>query len=349
MTVRELTEKIGGTFEGDGDAVLTRMASLAEAGDGDLSFLSNKRYADQVATTKAAAVIVSDDWRGASSAKALIRVANPDKAFSHAAPYLAPPPPVRMPGIHPTAVVSPEAKLGAGVHIGPFTVIEKGAEIGDGGVIEAQCFIGEDVKIGPMAHLYPGVKIRERVRIGAKFIAHCGVVIGGDGFGYSIDMPPGGLPVVEKIPQVGVVAIGDDVEIGCNTTIDRARFGETRIGSCVKIDNLVQIGHKVRIGNFTGVIAQAGIAGSTTVGNGVRIWAQAGLSGHLHIGDGAQVGPQCGVARDVAPGAYVIGTPEQSLRDVVAMQAAPKHILKLKSQIRELEAKIAKLEGKLGQ
>ena len=345
MTAEALAAQIGGTIEGDGSVTLSRMASLAEAGPGDLSFLSNKRYADQVATTKASAVIVGADWHGESSAT-IIRCANPDKAFSHASPFLSPPPPVREPGIHPTAIVSPEAVLGKDVHVGPYTVIEKGASIGDGSVVETQCFIGEDVSIGPGAHLYPGVKIRERVRIGARFICHCGVVIGSDGFGYSIDMLPGGIPSVEKIPQVGIVSIGDDVEIGSNTTIDRARFGETKIGNCVKIDNLVQIGHNVRIGSFSGVIAQAGIAGSTTVGNGVRIWAQAGLSGHLHIGDGAQVGPQCGVTRDVAPGAYVIGSPEQSLRDVVAMVAAPKQIVKLKAQIKELEAKIAALGGK---
>ncbi len=345
ITAEALAAQIGGTVEGDGSVALTRMASLSEAGPGDLSFLSNKRYADQVSTTKASAVIVGAEWKGESSAT-IIRVANSDKAFSHAAPFLSPPPPKREPGIHPTAVVSPGATLGANVHIGPFTVVEKGAAIGDGSVIEAQCFIGEDVTIGAGTHLYPGVKIRERVRIGARFIAHCGVVIGSDGFGYAVEMLPGGIPSVEKIPQVGIVSIGDDVEIGSNTTIDRARFGETKIGNCVKIDNLVQIGHNVRIGSFSGVIAQAGIAGSTTVGNGVRIWAQAGLSGHLHIGDGAQVGPQCGVSRDVAPGAYVIGTPEQSMRDLVALTQAPKQIAKLKAQIRELESKIAALGGK---
>ncbi|MBR0056985.1 MAG: UDP-3-O-(3-hydroxymyristoyl)glucosamine N-acyltransferase, partial [Kiritimatiellae bacterium] len=282
--------------------------------------------------------------KGESSAKALIRAANPDKAFSRAAPFLSPPPPARAPGVHPLAVVSPEATLGEGVHVGPFTVIERGARIGDGSVIEAQCFVGEDVEIGPEAHLYPGVKIRERVVIGARFIAHCGVVLGGDGFGYSIELLPGGIPQIEKIPQVGIVRIGDDVEIGSNTTIDRARFGETRIGSCVKIDNLVQIGHNVRIGDFSGVIAQAGIAGSTTVGSGVRIWAQAGLSGHLHVADGSQVGPQCGLSRDTQPGEYVIGTPQTSLRELVALSSSPKQIAKLKERVKELEAQVKALK-----
>ena len=348
ITVSELAAKIGGEFEGDGSAVLSRMASLSEAGAGDLSFLSNTRYAAQVASTKATAVIVPADWKGESSAKALIRAKNSDKAFSHAAAYLAPPPPVRAPGIHPTAVISPEAVLGADVHVGPFTVIERGARIGDGSVVEAQCWIGEDVEIGAGAHLYAGVKIRERTVIGARFIAHCGVVIGGDGFGYSIDILPGGIPQVEKIPQVGIVRIGNDVEIGCNTTIDRARFGETRIGNCVKIDNLVQIGHNVRIGDFSGVIAQAGVAGSTTIGSGVRIWAQAGLSGHLHIGDGAQVGPQCGLSRDVAPGEYVIGTPQQSMREFVSWVSSPKQISKLKEKVKELEAQVRALSEEKG-
>lgn len=345
ITAAELAAKIGGSIEGDGSVVLSHMASLAEAKDGDLSFLSNKRYSGQVASTRASAVIVGDDWRGDSSAKALIRAKNPDKAFSHASAFLAPPPPVRAPGIHSTAIISPEAVIGEGVHIGPYTIIERGASIGAGSVIEAQCFIGEDVVIGANSHLYPGVKIRERVIIGDRFIAHCGVVLGSDGFGYSIDILPGGIPQIEKIPQTGIVRIGNDVEIGSNTTIDRARFGETRIGNCVKIDNLVQIGHNVRIGDFSGVIAQAGIAGSTTVGSGVRIWAQAGLSGHLHIGDGAQVGPQCGLSRDVAPGEYVIGTPQQSMRELVALTSSPKQIAKLKEKIKALEAKVAELQG----
>lgn len=344
MTVAELAEKIGGVVEGNGAAEISHMASLTEAKAGDLSFFSNKKYADQMAKTAATAVIVGKDFDGECSAGALIRVANSDRAFAIAAPFIAPPPPVRLPGIHPSACVSPNARIGKDVHVGPFTVIEDGAVIGDRCVIESQCFIGQKSEIGPDSHLYPQVSIRERVRIGARFIAHCGVVLGSDGFGYSIDMLPGGIPKIEKIPQVGTVVIGNDVEIGANTTIDRARFGETKIGNCVKIDNLVQIGHNVRIGDFSGVIAQAGIAGSTTVGSGVRIWAQAGLSGHIHIADGAQVGPQCGVAHDVAPGAYVIGTPETSLRNMAAISMAPDMISKLRKKVKELEAEVQKLK-----
>ena len=344
LTVTDIAAKIGGAVEGDATLQISHLASLSEAQEGDLSFLSNKKYADQMATTKASAVIVPDDWTGNCSAAALIRVKNSDRAFAVAAPLIAPPPPERWPGIHYSAVVSPEALIGKNVHIGALCVIEDGAKIGDDCIIEAQCYIGQNVEIGPGSHLYPRVTLRERVRVGARFIAHCGAVLGSDGFGYSIDMLPGGIPRIEKIPQVGTVVAGDDVEVGANSTIDRARFGETRIGNCVKIDNLVQIGHNVKIGDFSGVIAQAGIAGSAEIGSGVRIWAQAGISGHLKVEDGAQVGPQCGVARDVPKGAYVIGTPATSLREVAAQRLMPEQMSKMRKRLMELEAEVRKLK-----
>ena len=166
--------------------------------------------------------------------------------------------------------------------------------------------------------------------------------------GYTVTPRPGALPRVAKIPQTGTVVIGHDVEIGANATVDRARFGETRIGNHVKIDNLVQIGHNVRIGDCSGVIAQAGIAGSTRVGAGVMIWAQAGLSGHLTIGNGAQVGPQAGVARDVPDGQYVIGAPATSMREMAAVALAPRQIAKLRTRLAELEARLAAIEGRAG-
>ncbi len=344
LSTAEIAAKIGGTAEGDPAAQVSHLSSLAEAGEGGLSFLSNKKYADQMASTRATAVIVPEDWQGDCPAKALIRVKNPDRAFAAAAPLLAPPPPERWPGIHYSAVVSPEAIIGKNVHIGPLCVVEDGAKIGDDCIIESQCYIGQNVEIGPGSHLYPHVSLRERVRVGARFIAHCGAVLGSDGFGYSIDMLPGGVPRIEKIPQVGTVVAGDDVEVGANTTIDRARFGETRIGNCVKIDNLVQIGHNVKIGDFSGVIAQAGIAGSAEIGSGVRIWAQAGISGHLKVEDGAQVGPQCGVARNVKAGSYVIGTPATSLREMAAQALMPDQVSKLRRRVFELEAEVKKLK-----
>lgn len=340
-TVAQLAAQIDAVVEGDAAASVARLASLDEAEVGDISFMAHARYAPLLAATTATAVIVAQDWHGASTARALLRVANPDKAFADVALLFTPPLPPRVPGIHPTAVIAPTAILGEAVYIGPHCVIEAGARIGDRTVIEALCFIGEGVSIGCECHLYAQVSIRERVTIGDRFIAHSGAVIGSDGFGYIVTPQPGALPRIDKIPQTGTVVIGHDVEIGTNSAIDRARFGETRIGNHVKIDNLVQIGHNVRIGDCSGVIAQAGIAGSTQVGAGVMIWAQAGLSGHIAIGNGAQIGPQAGVARDVPDGTYVIGSPAASLRDMAALTLAPRQIQKLRARLAALEARLA--------
>ena len=210
-TVAQIAAQIDAVVEGDADAVVSRLAALGEAQAGDLSFLANTRYAPQLAATAATAVIVGRDWRGDTPVRALLRVERPDKAFAEAAQLFATPPPRRLPGIHPTAVIAPDAVLGEDVHVGPCTVIESGARIGDRTVIEAQCFIGEGVELGCDGHLYPQVAIRERVRIGDRFIAHCGVVVGSDGFGYTVTPQEGALPRVEKIPQTGTVVIGHDV------------------------------------------------------------------------------------------------------------------------------------------
>ncbi len=339
-TVDKLSAKLGGTCEGRGEQTIKRLAGLTEAGDEDISFLSNPRYARQLAQTRAGAVLVGQGFEGEWSAGALIRVENPDAAFARLATLLGPPTPAHPPGIDETARIAPDAVLGKDVHIGPWCVIESGATIGDGTVIEAQCFVGLRSRIGAGSHLYPQVVIRERVSIGCRFIAHSGVVVGSDGFGYAVQPRPGALPRIEKIPQIGTVVIGDHVELGANVAIDRARFGETRLGNHVKIDNLVQIGHNVQIGDCSGIVAQSGIAGSTHIGAGVMIWAQVGVSGHLKIGDGAQIGPQAGVARDVPGGEYVIGTPAVAMREFVARSAAARQVEKLKSKIARLEARM---------
>jgi UDP-3-O-[3-hydroxymyristoyl] glucosamine N-acyltransferase len=242
-------------------------------------------------------------------------------------------------------VIGKGVELGKDVHIGACTVIEDGAKIGARCVIEAQCFIGAGTEIGEDGHFYPQSVVRENCRIGRRAIVHCGAVIGGDGFGYLVEPRPLMLPKVTKIPQIGVVEIGDDCEIGCNATIDRARFGTTKIGDTVKIDNLVQVGHNVRIGDCAGLIAQSGVAGSTHIGRGVMIWAQAGLSGHLQIGDGSQVGPQAGVTKDVRPGSYVVGSPAMPKKDFAETLLATRSIQRMKQKIADLEARLAALEG----
>ena len=236
-------------------------------------------------------------------------------------------------------------KLGEGVHVGAYTVIEKGTVIGDGAIIEAQVFIGESCTIGAGSHFYPQVTLREGTRVGRGVILHCGVRLGGDGYGYNTTME-NGIPKIEKIPQLGIVELGDFVEIGSNTTIDRARIGRTYIGPHTKIDNLVQIGHNVKVAGYSGIIAQAGVAGSTQIGSGCLIWAQAGISGHIKIADGVQVGPQTGVPQSLDGSLkYVIGTPAMSMKDLAAITLAPKMVSKLKGEMKALKAEVAALKS----
>jgi UDP-3-O-[3-hydroxymyristoyl] glucosamine N-acyltransferase len=342
-TVATLADRVGGMVEGDGTAEIRALSALVEARAGDISFLANPRYEHLMATTGATAVVVARGWTGVHKCATLIRVDNPDKACTVLGGLLCPLPVVRTPGVHPTALVASTAHVGRDVYVGAYTVIEDGATIGDRAVIEAQCYVGRGVVLGADAHLYPQVCIREDCRIGDRFIAHCGVVVGSDGYGYNVEFRDG-RPVVTKIPQIGMVEIGHDVEIGANTTIDRARFGRTRIGNQVKIDNLVQIAHNVQIGDCSGIVAQAGIAGSSQIGSGVMVWAQAGIAGHLHVGDRAQVGPQAGISKNVPPGEFVMGSPAMSKKEFVVGLATPRAVDKLKHRVAELEARLAALE-----
>jgi UDP-3-O-[3-hydroxymyristoyl] glucosamine N-acyltransferase len=340
MKVTELAERLGGQLSGDGALELVALASLTEARAGDVSFFKDSKYAKQLASTQASAVLVPHTWQGTSPAPALIRVEDPNAAFAKVAEWFAPPPVVRAPGIHPTAVIGQNVRVGEGVHVGPWTVIEDGAVIGDRSVIEAQVFIGQRAELGEACHLYPQVTVREGCKLGRRVILHSGVRIGGDGYGYNPVFRPDGAITIEKIPQLGIVELGDDVEVGCNATIDRARFGRTRIGNSTKIDNLVQIGHNVQVGDYSGIIAQAGVAGSTRIGSGCIIWAQAGLSGHLTIGDRAQVGPKSGLSKDVPEGEYYLGLPAYPKREFAASLLVPRQVEKLKQRIVELEARL---------
>ncbi|MBA4389245.1 MAG: UDP-3-O-(3-hydroxymyristoyl)glucosamine N-acyltransferase, partial [Verrucomicrobia bacterium] len=260
LTVSEIAARVGGSVEGDGSALIRGVAGLQEAAQGDLTFLTNPKYASAVESTGASAVIVNEGWTGKSRC-AVIRVKNADMAFTIAAVLLAPKPVEFKPGIHPTAVIAGNVQLGRDVSIGPHCVIEEGARIGDRTVLVAGCYVGHGSVIGSDCRLYPLASLREHVRIGDRAIIHNGAVIGSDGFGYYKE----GV-AWKKIPQVGVVEVGDDVEIGANVTVDRARFGRTVIGNGVKIDNLVQVAHNVRIGDNTAMAAQVGISGSTIVG-----------------------------------------------------------------------------------
>ena len=336
MKASELAAKLGGALEG-ADVELSACAGLEEARAGDLSFCKDPKHARLVETTKASAVLLPPEWdHGAPCA--IVRVADPDHACMAAAKMFAPPEPVRAPGVHPTALVDSSAELGEGVHIGAYTIVEKGAKIGDGAVVEAQVFVGEGCSIGAKTHIYPQVTLREGTIVGRDCIIHCGVRLGGDGYGFTTQVRDDGSVDIGKIPQLGIVEIGDGVEIGSNTTIDRARIGRTYIGPMTKIDNLVQIGHNVKIKGYSGLIAQSGIAGSTQIGSGCLIWAQAGISGHIKIADGVQVGPQAGVPQSLDGSVkYVIGTPAESMKDFGGRMLLPKMVAKLKAEVKELK------------
>ncbi len=340
MKASELAKILGGTLEG-ADVELTACGGLEEARPGDLSFCKDPKHVKLVAETKASAVLLPPDWEHGAPCS-IIRVADPNHACMAAAKLFAPPEPVRAPGVHPTAIIDPSVKLGENVHIGAFTVIEKGTEIAANAVIEAQVFIGEGCRVGARTHIYPQVTLREGTVVGADCILHCGVRLGGDGYGFNNGRREDGSVYIEKIPQLGIVEIGDGVEIGSNTTIDRARIGRTYIGPMTKIDNLVQIGHNVKVKGYSGLIAQSGVAGSTEIGYGCLIWAQAGISGHIKIADGVQVGPQAGVPQTLDGSVkYVLGAPAESMKDFGGRVLLPKMVAKLRTEVKELKAQIA--------
>ena len=339
MKASELAKALGGVLDGK-DVDLLACGGLEEARAGDLSFCKDPKHVKLVESTKASAVLLPKDWDHGAPCS-IIRVKDPNEACMAAAKIFAPPEPVRTPGVHTSAVVDPSVKLGKNVHVGPFTVIEKGAEIGDDAVIEAQVFVGEGCKVGAKTHIYPQVTLREGTIVGKGCILHCGVRLGGDGYGYTTSVGLTGIKI-EKIPQLGIVELGDGVEIGSNTTIDRARIGRTYIGPMTKIDNLVQVGHNVKIAGYSGLIAQSGVAGSAQIGKGCLIWAQAGISGHIKIADGVQVGPQAGVPQSLDGSVkYVLGAPAESMKDFGGRVLLPKMVAKLKAEMKEVKAQLA--------
>lgn len=338
LTTREIAELVGGELCGAPDVIIRGVAGVRDARPGEITFLAHPRYQSALLTSAASAVLVAPDFADALPGKVLIRVANPSRAFTLVVQKLVPAPVRPVPGIDVTARIAPTAQLGENVCIQPFVVIEDGVVIGARTVIGAGSFIGHDSVIGDDCHIYPSVTIRERTRIGNRVILHPGVVLGADGFGFETIRGEH-----QKVPQVGTVEIGDDVEIGANSCVDRGRFGTTRVGRGTKIDNLVQIGHNCVIGEHCVICAGTGIAGSVVIGNRVTLAGQVGVAGHLTIGDGAIIGAQAGVAQDVPPGAVMLGAPAEPhmkfKRTVAAMQRLPE----LLARVRELEKQLADL------
>jgi UDP-3-O-[3-hydroxymyristoyl] glucosamine N-acyltransferase len=333
LTLHELAQACGGKLIGDPNAEVTGVASLSEAGPNDITFFADPRYLARLQKTRASAVFVPLTF-SEQTAAAQIRVANPSKAFEQEVLKLAPKPVVFAPGVHSTAVVDPSAKLGNGVSIQAHAVIEVGTRIGDNSVIGVGSYIGHESVIGESCLIYPNVTIRERTQIGARVIVHSGAVIGADGFGFeTVDGR------YQKIPQIGIVQIDDDVEIGANTTIDRARFGRTWIQAGVKIDNLVQIAHNVIIGKNSIIAAQTGISGSTRVGENVKMAGQVGVIGHLTIEDDTVIAAQSGISRDLPGGAW-FGSPAVPLPEAKRQIALIHRLEKLVDRIKAIEKKL---------
>jgi UDP-3-O-[3-hydroxymyristoyl] glucosamine N-acyltransferase len=307
MRLSELAQRVGGSIEGDGDRELHGVATLANAGPSQLSFFVNRRYRRQLAETGAGAVVLAPADRELFAGSRLI-ADNPYLAFARAAAVLHPAP-LPAPGVDPTATIHPHARLGQGVAVQAHAVIEGGVRLGDGVQIGAGCYLGEGVVVGAGTRLAPRVTLLAGTQVGARCLIHPGAVLGADGFGLANDR---GMWV--KVPQLGRVVVGDDVEIGANTTIDRGALDDTLIGNGVKLDNLIQVAHGVRIGDHTAIAACVGISGSTVIGRHCVIGGGVGFVGHLEICDRVTVTGMSMVAQSITrPGVYS-GIPAEETR-----------------------------------
>jgi UDP-3-O-[3-hydroxymyristoyl] glucosamine N-acyltransferase len=330
-TAAEIAKHLQGEVVGDGNTVLKNFAPAEHAKPGDLTFAENETFFAHAEQSAATAIIA--DKRFASANKILIRVPDARIAFAKALTLFFPEPQFAA-GIHPTAVVAPGASIDASAHVGPYCVIGGGVRLGARSVLQGGNFIGHDSRLGDDVNLFPNVTIYPRMQIGNRVRIHAGTVIGADGFGYVLD-----AGVHRKVPQTGTVIIGDDVEIGANVTIDRGALGATVIGKGTKIDNLVQVGHNVEVGEHCLLVAQVGIAGSSKLGNYVVLAGQVGVAGHLKIGHHVVAAGQTGVVTNISDGQKVWGIPAQPIQDIKRQMVALKHLPELLKRVAELEKK----------
>ncbi len=334
--LKELAEWLGGKVVGDGDVEISGVASIDEANPGEITFIANPKYLPKLAQTKASAVIVSPQVTQAE--KPLLCLPHPYLAFAKVVSLYSSQP-YEPKGIDAQAWVSPTAQLGKDLTLYPFVYIGDRCRIGDRVTLYPGVFVGDDSSVGEESILYPNVSVYSRTMIGKRVILHSGVVVGSDGFGYAKD----GKKNV-KIPQVGTVEIEDDVEIGSNTTIDRAALGKTIIRRGVKIDNLVQVAHNVIIGEDSIIVAQVGISGSTKIGSNVTLAGQVGVVGHIEIGDNVMVGAQAGVTHDLPANQGYVGSPALPHREFLrAITVFPK-LPEMKKTLNEIEKRLKELE-----
>ena len=337
-TLSEIAALIDGEVVGDKDIVVTGICGIKEAEEGDLTFVANSRYLPLMNYTKASAIITSRDVK--SAPKPIIRTEDPSIAFAKMVSLLSPNEVKKPKGIHPTAVIGDKVKLGRNVAIQPYVVIEDNVEIQDNTIVYTGVYVGHHTKIGRDCLIYPYVIIRERVVIQDRVTIHGGTVIGSDGFGFSTVKG-----VHHRIPQIGTVIIEDDVEIGANVTIDRARFDKTLIKRGTKIDNLVQIAHNVVVGEHSIIVAQSGISGSATIGNNVTLAGQSGVIGHITVGDNTVVAAKAGVTKAVPPNSCISGYPAKSHAVAKRINACVQTLPELYKKVRALEQEIENLKS----
>lgn len=302
----DLAAELGGRVVGDPDRIVRSFTNLELAQPGDLSFLRDARFRERAAASRATAIVLAPGVE--IPGKDLLEVEDPGLAAARLAARFFPPEP-RPPGLHPTAVVDPGAQVDPSAHVGPFAVIGPGSVVGPAAAVLAGAVIGRRCRVGEGALLHPHSVLYDDTEVGAGAVIHAGAVVGSDGFGYVTRRG-----VHHKVPQVGRAVIGEEVEVGANSAVDRATFGETRIGSGTKIDNLVQVGHNVQMGKACILSGQAGVAGSASLGDGVVLGGQSGCAGHLSVGDGVQVAAKSAVFQSVTAGAKVGGVPAVDLR-----------------------------------
>lgn len=338
MLVQELARKLNLPLEGDGQQEITAAAPVETAGPSDLAFLTG-RAAQQWQSIAAGCLIAPPDFTG--SARAILRAANPRLAFAKALQVLYPAH-APSPGVHPTAVIDPRARISSSASIGPWVHIEAETEIEAGVRIDSGCYIGRGVRIGENSHLYPRVTVYAGVQIGRRAILHSGCVLGADGFGFVFDNDH-----YEKFPQVGSVVLGDDVEIGANSCVDRAALGVTSIGDGTKLDNLVHIAHNCTIGRHVVIAAQTGISGGVLVEDYAVIGGQVGIGDKARIGTRAVLGSGCGVltSKAIPAGQTVWGTPARPLRQYLHQLALFARLPQLEEEVKRLKQQLAELRS----
>ena len=336
LTVSEIARLCDATLEGEGgDRTVVGPATLVDARSDEVSFLGNPRYQAELEHTSACAVLVPEDLQTTRSDLALLRCANPSRAFTRVIEAFSPPDDRPAAGVHPTAVIEEGAEVPPDAMVGPNVTVGARAILGAGVVLHANVYVGARSRIGAGTVVHPGAVLYHDTLVGERCILHAGCVLGSDGFGFE--------PTAtgwDKIPQCGTVEVGDDVEIGANVTVDRGRFRATRIGSGAKLDNLVHVAHNVEVGDHTLLLAQVGIAGSSKIGQRVILAGQVGVVGHVEVGDGARVSAQSGVSKSLEGGRDYFGSPAKPQREGLRQVAALGKLDELRKRVEALEVQL---------